>query len=159
MDVRSLTAAQDLVAAELRGTEQEFEQLKVKRARLESILTNLTALLKDSFAPSVHPEVEVKAGDIVQINSRGEVLPVDERPSWMIIRDVFPKGGGSLTVPEIHKLVNAKEAIIPNPDAIRIAMRRHPETFINTGGRYTLTNTQKGSFALSNAKEATEVAS
>jgi hypothetical protein len=160
MDLRSLQAARDLIAVELRGTEEEFEQLQLKRERLEAVLTNLQALLNDSFVPSVQPQpVVIQVNGAARSIVRDKVPPAEVRPSWMIIRDVFPKGGGSLTVPEIHKLVNAKEKVIPNPDAIRIAMRRHPETFINNSGQFSLRNAGEGDIRLFNTKEATEVAS
>jgi hypothetical protein len=88
-------------------------------------MTNLEELLRDSGSSSIQLDSE---------------LAEEIKPSWRIIRDVFPKGGGILTVPEIHKLVNANGTVIANPDAIRIAMRRHPETFHNESGRYSLVN-------------------
>jgi hypothetical protein len=153
MDVRSMKSALDLVIEELHATDQEFEGLRVKKTRLEAVMTNLQALLKDS---------DQLAGDVILI--KGSPIPtaveprgIDLRPSWMVIRDVFPKSGGSLTVPQIHKLVNAEGTKISNPDAIRIAMRRHPEVFVNNGGLFSLRSDAGGlSF---NAKEATEVAS
>jgi hypothetical protein len=38
-------------------------------------------------------------------------------------------------------------------------MRRHPETFINNSGQFSLRNAGEGDIRLFNTKEATEVAS
>jgi len=162
MDVRSLESALTIITEEMRIVGEEFEHLKVKKDRLQAILVNLTALLEDGGRLPIHqagPQIDRSRLDI-DITSAAP-LPIEIKPSWRIILDVFPKNGGSLTVPEIHKLVNANGTVISNPDAIRIAMRRHPEVFNNEGGRYSLRNLtpREGATEFLNAEEATEVAS
>jgi hypothetical protein len=156
MDAGSLQVALEIVAIQMREIEREFEQLKAAREHLQAAHANLLALLKDN---SILSTQIVRTAVPIEINAVPQ--PVELKPSWRIIQDVFPREGGTLTVPEIHKLVNANGTVIANPDAIRIAMRRHPEVFNNMGGRYSLKkrDRQEGVVESLNAEEATEVAS
>ncbi len=159
MDVLALETARIEVAAEMKETERDFEKLRVRRSRLEAILTNLTALLNEG-AEQPSQDGVTEAG-----SARATVHAIDkpkfQTPKlWMLVRDAFPRTGGTLSVPEIHKLMSANGAIGPDPDKIRVAMRRRPDIFHNRSGRYGLrAPVVRQEDSDSNAKEATEVAS
>lgn len=142
MDLVSLKTSLGEAQDELRRIEEDFEKLKSKRDSLLALVESISRFLDE-------------AGDRpVLVRPQGQVSLFDERPKWMIVRDVFPKDGTTLTVPEIHKRVNAKGEVIKNPDAIRVILRRKTDYFEAKGGaRYGLR------YPISETQKATEVAS
>lgn len=147
MDVVLLKQALDETAAELRATAREFERLQANRIRLEAVVSSLTALLSASTEP-IEAALEI---DI-------EEAPGQPKPTWMMAREVFPPEGGTMSVPQIAKIINAN-GVVRNPDAIRIAMRRRPDIFeARDGGLFALKTTLNGGMASKEAQKATEIA-
>jgi hypothetical protein len=154
MDVRQIKNTIENLQGELAATEREFERLSASRAKLQGAINSLSLLLEDAPAELGRQISFTLRTENAEINTTQ--APV---PKWTLIRDAFPRSGGTMTVPELYKEVNKNGIVISNPDAIRVALRRRPEMFVNTGG---------GRFALSehmlqrdvrNGQEATEVAS
>jgi hypothetical protein len=123
MNIAIIKSTLQGVQEDLAQVDAELERLNARRGTLQAVVASLSKYLEESGAfPELKPKFEVTG------------LLFDQRPKWMLVRDVLPKDGSTLTVPEIHKLVNAKGLVIKNPDAIRVIMRRKTDIFENRGG-------------------------
>jgi hypothetical protein len=147
MDTVLLRQALDETSAELRATALEFERLQAKKERLEAVVASVTALLNSGTDTPAAKTLPV----VPQIHAAAE-----PKPTWMMARDAFPQNGGTMTVPEISRIINANGAV-RNPDAIRIAMRRRPDIFeAQNGGVFALKTTMNGREGSEGAQKTTE---
>lgn len=117
--------------AELEKIKREFDRLAERKADLESLVADISRLLGRS------------AGDLP---STRQILATAVSPSssdttpkiWMLARDVLAQASRRMSVPELHEAINREGILVSNPDALRVAMRRHPEVFDNERGRFCL---------------------
>jgi hypothetical protein len=128
MDAQLLRKTREELTAELIDLDRKIGALQEQRNRLVGLEHALSEFLNASqmTLPGIPPDAIEGAEE--------------DTPIWARVRDVFPQDGGTMTVPQIHNempLVNGNK---PKQDAIRVAIRRKPEIFVNRGdGVFALT--------------------
>lgn len=127
----------------LEATEDEFAALNAKREKLRAVAASISAVLNEGKPPV----------DQLTVSSI-TIKDGSPKPTWMVVRDAFPRPGETMSVPQLAKIINVN-GTIRNPDAIRIAMRRKPEVFEQKpGGVFAL----RHNGASHETQRATEVA-
>jgi hypothetical protein len=139
--------ALDEARIQLDAVEQKFKLLSEERAKLQAVVAGLESYLSGGSTP------DIEARPTLQLE------PQESRtiPAWMSARDVIAERGSAITVPQLHDALRAK-SIYTGKDALRVAMIRKPDVFVQMGnGLYGLT--KYGVSMELDDKEATEVAS
>src|SRR4051812_1844501 len=90
----------------LAATEEEFAALQDKREKLQAIAASISAILNEPQQPLQQP--------IFHAATQGG----EPKPTWMVVRDAFPRPGETMSVPALAKIINANGPA-RNPDAIR----------------------------------------
>lgn len=135
------------LTAELENISKEFE---AKKQRLETLIATMR----------VH--LGMDGNQVVPISEPASLTPVSaqaERPlTWVILDKILREAKTELSLIEIHRRANAGGGPVLSKDAVRTALGRRTQTFVNhKNGYYSLVPAQEGNSLKS--QEATEVAS
>ena len=101
-------------------------KIKIKMDALQNVVSGLEALLGS------RPSLDSGTPSAAALNTVGK-----PEATWKIAQEVLARSG-PMTVPEIFTAIEATIGTSPAKDAIRIAMMRKPEVFVNENGKYRL---------------------
>jgi hypothetical protein len=129
----------------------KMSRLKAKMDALQNVVSGIEALL------GTRPTLELTPQE--QSSSTGR-NGLRTESTWKLAQNALAASGIPMTVPEIFAAIEQKGLTPPAKDAIRIAMMRKPEIFLNANGKYRLVPEMEELLGgIVKEQEATEVAS